>query len=155
MVRKSWTEKLNDDKDLPKVIKINKKLSKVWGKGTCVIPAPREVDALMRKIPEGKVATINDVRARLAKKHHTTIACPITTGIFARIAAGAAEEAAERGEKNITPYWRTLKQGGVLNAKYPGGIEKQKRLLEKEGHIIQKKGEKFSVADHEDSLARL
>jgi hypothetical protein len=34
-----------------------------------------------------------------------------------------------------------LKSGGVLNAKYPGGIEKQKKLLESEGHkVIQKKG---------------
>ena len=136
MVGKTWTEKLNDDKGLPRVVKINKKMSRVWGKGTCVIPAPREVDALMRKVPKGKLTTINDIRARLAKRHHTTIACPITTGIFARIAAGAAEEAAERGEKNTTPYWRTLKQGGVLNEKYPLGIEGQKKLLEREGHFV-------------------
>ena len=155
IVRKTWTEKLNDDKGLPRVVRINKKMSRAWGKGTCVIPAPREVDALMRKVPRGKLVTINDIRARLAKRHHATIACPITTGIFARIAAGAAEEAAQRGEKNTTPYWRTLKQGGVLNEKYPGGTEGQTRLLKKEGHLVEQRGKRFVVVDYEKNLAKL
>ena len=46
--RKSWTEKLADDKGLPIVSRIDGKMSKRWGEGTVVIPAPREVDALMR-----------------------------------------------------------------------------------------------------------
>lgn len=39
-----------------------------------------------------------------------------------------------------TPYWRTLKANGELNAKYPGGVEAQKEMLEKEGHIVIQKG---------------
>ncbi len=65
----SWREKLADDKDLPKVIKISERLSKRWGEGTCVVPAPREVDELMRRVPRGKVTTINDLRAALARRH--------------------------------------------------------------------------------------
>jgi hypothetical protein len=45
--------------------------------------------------------------------------CPITTGIFAWVAANAAEEQKQKGEKDITPYWRTLKNDGVINEKYP------------------------------------
>ncbi len=30
-----------------------------FGKGTFVIPSPVEVDALMKKVPEGKLITIN------------------------------------------------------------------------------------------------
>lgn len=71
--KKSWREKLADDKDLPKVIKIGERMSKRWGTGTCVIPAPREVDELMRKVPRGKLTTINDVRAALARRHGATI----------------------------------------------------------------------------------
>ncbi len=71
--KKSWREKLADDKDLPKVIKIDERMSKRWGTGTCVIPAPREVDELMRKVPRGKLTTINDVRAALARRHGATI----------------------------------------------------------------------------------
>ena len=79
---KSWTEKLLDNKGLPQVQKITDKMSKRWGSGTVVIPAPLEVDELMRNVPEGKVTTINEIRAALAKKHGATIGCPITTGIF-------------------------------------------------------------------------
>src|SRR6266404_8101745 len=118
--RKTWHEKLADSKDLPKVVKITGRMTKRWGKGTCAIPAPREVDAIMRKVPEGKLITINEIRQIVAKKHEATIGCPITSGIFAWIAAHAAEEAAHEGVAEITPYWRTLKSGGELNAKYPG-----------------------------------
>lgn len=155
MVKKSWIEKLEDSKDLPKVERITEKMSKRWGEGTVVIPSPIEVDALMRKVPKGKLVTINEVRAALAKKHNTTIACPLTTGIFAWIAAHAAEERREKGEKDITPYWRTLKAGGVINPKYPGGVERQKKLLEREGHKVIKKGKKYVVEDYEKALIKL
>jgi hypothetical protein len=153
--KKTWTEKLNDDKGLPQVQEITDKMSKRWGTGTVVIPAPREVDEIMRKVPEGKLVTINEIRAVLAKKHKATIGCPITTGIFAWIAANAAEERRQKGEKALTPYWRTLKTGGVINEKYPGGVEGQKKILEKEGHRIVQKGKKYVVIDYEKSLANL
>lgn len=153
--QKSWQEKLADSKDLPKVEKIPDKLSKRWGKGTIVIPAPKEVDEIMKKVPKGKLITINEIREILAKKHNATICCPITTGIFSLIAANAAEEARKEGKENITPYWRTLKPGGVINEKYPGGVEAQKKLLEKEGHKVIQKGKKYVVADYEKHLVKL
>ena len=153
--RKTWREKLADDKDLPKVVKITGKMTQRWGKGTVVIAAPREVDALMQKVPEGKLITINEIRQLVAKKHKATIACPITTGIFAWIAAHAAEEAALAGEADFTPYWRTLKAGGELNPKYPGGIPRLKSLLEAEGHTIVSKGKRHVVADYESKIAKV
>ena len=153
--RKSWSEKLRDSKGLPKVEKITGKMSRRWGTGTVVIPAPMEVDEIMRRIPEGKLITINEIRAALAKKHKATIGCPITTGIFAWIAANAAEERRQEGEREITPYWRTLKTGGVINEKYPGGVEGQKKLLEREGHEVVQKGKNYVVVDYEKSLARI
>ena len=54
-----------------------------------------------------------------------------------------------------TPYWRTLKANGELNAKYPNGIEAQKEKLEAEGHTIIQKGRKnirYYVKDYENSL---
>ena len=153
--KKSWTEKLADSKDLPKVEKITDKMSKRWGTGTVAVPAPLEVDAMMRKVPEGKLVTINEIRAALAKKHKASIGCHMTTGIFAWIAANAAEEQRQEGKKDITPFWRTLKTKGVINAKYPGGVEGQKDLLEKEGHKVIQKGKKYIVADYEKSLIKL
>ena len=152
---KSWSEKLRDNNGLPKVEKITDKMSRRWGTGTVVIPAPMEVNEMMRKVPEGKLITINEIRAALAKKHGATIGCPLTTGIFAWVAANAAEEERQQGEKDITPYWRTLKTGGIINPKYPGGVEAQKKLLEKEEHKVIQKGKKYVVANYENSLAKL
>jgi len=135
--RKSWREKLADSKDLPKVAEITDKMSKRWGTGTVVIPAPKEVDEIMKGVPKGKVITINQIRSVLAQRHGATIGCPLTTGIFANIAARAAEEAAAEGRKDITPYWRTLKSKGELNEKYPGGVEAQAAHLKEEGHTIE------------------
>jgi len=118
-----------------------------------VIPAPREVNEIMQRVPRGKLITINEIRAALARKHKADFACPITTGIFAWIAAHAAEEAIAIGSKRrITPYWRTLKSGGQLNEKYPGGIPKLQRLLEAEGHQIVKKGKRYRVENYERVL---
>ena len=151
----TWVEKLNDSKGLPKVEKITDKMSKRWGTGTVVIPAPIEVDELMRKVPAGKLITINDIRFALAKKHKATIGCPMTTGIFAWVAAHAAEEREQGGETDITPYWRTLKTGGFLNEKYPGGTEAQKLRLEREGHIVIKKSKKYAVLNFEKALLQI
>jgi len=153
-LKKSWREKLADDKDLPRVVEITGKMGTRWGTGTVVIPAPREVDEIMRSVPRGRLITINQIRARLAKRHGASIGCPITTGIFAGIAARAAEEAKAEGEKDITPYWRTLKVGGVLNEKYPGGVEAQAARLKAEGHTIEtdKNGKPKKVRDFERAL---
>ncbi|MGD6934988.1 MAG: hypothetical protein ACQCN5_12360 [Candidatus Bathyarchaeia archaeon] len=150
MVKKktSWQEKLHNSKGGPKISVIEGKLSKRWGEGTVVIPAPIEVDGYMRMVPKGKLTTINEIRQALAAKHGATIGCPITTGIFAWIAANAAEEQKQQGAKDITPYWRTLKTGGVINEKYPGGAEGQKLILEQEGHTVIKKGKNFVVKDY-------
>ena len=150
--RKTWAEKLAGSKGLPKVIPIDARMSKRWGGGTCVIPAPRAVDALMRRVPAGRVTTVNEIREALAKMHGATICCPITTGIFAWIAAHAADETARAGEADITPFWRTLKSGGELNAKYPGGLDSVRARLEKEGHRVVAKGRRMFVADCERVL---
>ncbi|HXC35079.1 MAG TPA: hypothetical protein VNV43_04340 [Candidatus Acidoferrales bacterium] len=150
--KKSWREKLADDKGLPKVARVSGKMSKRWGEGTMVIPAPIEVDALMKQVPSGRVVTTNELRAALAKNHKADFACPVTTGIFAWIAAHAAIEAEAEGVKNITPFWRTLKTGGEVNPKFPGGIPQIAKRLRAEGHKIILKGKRTFVAEHEMKL---
>ncbi|HEY3898686.1 MAG TPA: MGMT family protein [Chthoniobacter sp.] len=143
--KKTWREKLMDDKGLPKTGPIDGRIAVGRKSGTMVIPAPLEVDELMRRVPRGKITTIDDLRAALAAKHQVDVACPITTGIFAWMAAQAADEAASNGETEITPYWRTLKSKGELNPKYPGGIAAIRARLEAEGHVVFQKGKRFFV----------
>lgn len=150
--KKSWREKLANSKDLPKVAAIDGKLSKRWGEGAFVIPAPLEVDALMKRVRRGKLTTIDALRRALAAKHGATIACPITTGIFAWIAAYAADEAEAAGAKRITPYWRTLKSGGELNPKYPGGVKNLRARLTAEGFKIVQRGKRYFVADADAAI---
>jgi alkylated DNA nucleotide flippase Atl1 len=151
--KRSWKEKLHDAKDLPRVQPIPGRMIPKWGSGTMVLPAPVEVDHLMRSVPKGKVTTINEIRSALAIKHHATLACPMVTGIFAWIAANAAEELLTMKPKaRSTPYWRTLKTGGLLNDKYPGGVKSQKQKLQAEGHRVVKKGKNLAVANLEDRL---
>lgn len=150
--RKTWREKLVDDRGLPKIQRITGKLSQRWGTGTFVIPAPREVDAMMKQVPKGRLITIDELRQALARKHGTTIACPLTTGIFAWIAAHAAAEAASEGRQRVTPYWRTLKAGGELNPKYPGGLAALRAKLETEGHRVVMRGKRVFVANFERKL---
>jgi len=151
-MKKSWREKLADDKGLPKVAEVAGKLTKRWGTGTFVVPAPREVDALMQQVPKGRLVTINELHAALARKHKTDFACPITTGIFSWIAAHAAAEAEAAGARRITPYWRTLKTGGELNPKYPGGVAAIGRRLRAEGHRLVAKGKRTLVANYVKNL---
>ncbi len=71
--RKTWREKLAEDRDMPKVVEITPDMSQRWGTGTVVIPAPREVNEIMKNIPKGKLITINQIREIVAKRHGATI----------------------------------------------------------------------------------
>lgn len=150
--RRTWTGKLTDARGLPRVIKLTGPARRRWGGTTMVIAAPAEVDALMKRVPKGRVTTIKALRACLARAHRTETACPITTGLFAGLAAHAAEEAARAGARRPTPWWRTLKGDGRLNEKYPGGVAEQRRRLAAEGHRFTQRGSKVRVADFETAL---
>ena len=92
----------------------------------------------MKKVPYGKVITVGRIREYFAEKSGADFTEPITAGIFVSIAAWASDQRSE----DKTPYWRTLKANGELNAKYPGGMEAQKEKLEAEGHTVIQKGRK-------------
>jgi hypothetical protein len=133
--RTSWREKM-DNPGLPKVVAIPVRMQKRFGTGTMLIPSPREVDALIRTVSKGSVVTVSKMREFLAGKYAANVTCPLTTGIFVRIAAEAAEEEARAGKVRITPYWRVVKDDGSLNPKFPGGAERQAAKLRAEGHRI-------------------
>jgi len=122
-----------------------------------LVPKPLDVDALIRRVRKGKLVTVTQIMKRLAKDFHADLTCPMTTGIFIRIAAEAAEEDLSKGKKQITPYWRVLKVNGSLNEKFPGGTKAQAARLKKEGHkILPGKGKNPpKVMDFEKSLQKL
>jgi alkylated DNA nucleotide flippase Atl1 len=156
MVRKkTWREKLSDSKDLPKVVLLKDNARQHWKGRTIAIPSPIDVNEVMTKVPKGKLITIDDICGMIARKLGADIGCPLTCGIFSWIAAHVAAEAAAVGKRRTTPYWRTLKKGGEINPKYPGGIEDQKKRLESEGHRVIQKGKKYLVENYKKYLIKV
>ena len=149
----SWREKLEKPQQ-PKLVQIPPKMSQ-FGKGTMLIPTPMLVDELVRRIPKGKLVTVGELRRKLAADFAADVTCPLTTGIFVRIAAEAAEEDRAKGRRRITPYWRVIKDDGSLNPKFPGGEKLQTKCLRSEGLSIVRQGKRALVKDFEQRLASL
>lgn len=153
----TWKDKLfKDHPNHGSLQEIPAMWHKRFGTGTMLIPRPRDVDALIRKVRKGKLITQTQLRERLALAAGADAACPITTGIFVRIAAEAAEEDRAAGLKKITPYWRVLSEDGRLNEKLPGGAAAQAKQLQAEGFaVIPSKTKKPpQVRDYERKLMK-
>lgn len=150
--KKDFNAMLHDSKDMPKIQVITDKASiEKYGGDRMYFAPPADYDEVMKKVPFGKVVTVGEIREYFAKKSGADFTEPITAGIFVSIAAWASHQRTE----DKTPYWRTLKAGGELNEKYPGGALRQKEMLEKEGHTIIQRGRKnirFYVKDYKNSL---
>jgi alkylated DNA nucleotide flippase Atl1 len=151
--RTPWKEKLEKEQQ-PRIVEVPPKMQKAWGSGTMLIATPLLVDAEVRKVKKGKLTTVGQIMGSLARQFKADCTCPMTTGIFLRIVAEAAEEDRADGKKQITPYWRVLKSDGSLNEKYPGGAKAQAAKLRSEGHTIESaKGKKApKVKDFEKHL---
>lgn len=153
--KKNFNAMLKDNKDMPKFVKITDVLSiKKYGGDNMYFAPPIFYDEIMKRVPYGKLTTVGDIREYFAKKNNADFTDPITAGIFTSIVAWASYQR----EDNETPYWRTLKNNGELNPKYPEGIELQKKKLEEEGHTIIQKGRtniKYYVKDYEEKLIEL
>jgi alkylated DNA nucleotide flippase Atl1 len=165
-MKKTWIQKLEDKKSLPKVLKMEKRfpcynaLHKMGADvgDNIILVNPSEVVEIMKKVPKGKLATIIEICKAIAKNHKVKGCCSLTTGIFIMTIANAVEEFLSKGEKSSLtkiPYWRTLKADGFLNQKYPGGLEAHKKLLQKESYQIIARGKKYQVANFEKYLIKI
>jgi len=150
---KDFNAMLSSVRDMPRVdIVTDEDVIKRYGGSRMFFAPPLYYNEVMKKIPEGKVVTIKEIRSYLSKNNNADFTEPMTAGAFVGIVAWASEQRAE----DKVPYWRTLKANGEINPKFPGGIEKQKELLAAEGHTFIAKGRKhirYFVADFENRLA--
>ena len=160
---KTWIQKIEDKKNFPKVLKLEEgfpcynavhKMGANAGDPVVLVNAS-EIWPLMAEVPKGKLTTISNICKTVAKKHKVKGCCSLTTGIFIMSIANAVEEMIAKDDNSAfshIPYWRTLKEGGFLNEKYPGGLEGHKKKLEKEGYQIVTGGKKYKIADFEKYL---
>lgn len=162
-MKKTWVQKLEDKKTLPKVLKLEEGFpcyNAVHKMGACagdpvVLVNASEIIPIMADVPKGKLITIREICQKIAKVHKVKGCCSLVTGIFIMTTANAVEEVIAGGTKSSLadiPYWRTLKTDGFLNEKYPGGSEAHKKLLEKEGYKVIARGKKYQVEDFEKYL---
>jgi alkylated DNA nucleotide flippase Atl1 len=151
--RVPWRDKMERPQE-PKLVRVPPKMSR-FGKGMMLIPTPKLVDAIVRRVPKGRLVTVGEIRRKLAADFSADVTCPLTTGIFIRIVAEAAEEDRANGRKRVAPYWRVIKDDGSLNPKFPGGIEHQARYLRAEGFGIARRGSRTVLEDFEPRLTVL
>ena len=151
----TWRDKLQDvHPNHGKIVPANASQRR-RGLKQILIPDPREVDRLVRSIPKGRLMTIGELRDRLGRLAGADTACPLTTGIFLRIVAEAAEEDRQAGKKRVTPYWRVVENDGRLRQRIPGGAEAQAKRLREEGLSIKKttgKKTSYRVEEYERHL---
>lgn len=154
---KSWKLKMEKPSE-PEIVELPPNMPAGWGQGTMVIVTPKIIDTLVNSVPRGKLITIGAMRKKFAHDYDTATTCPLTTGIFLRIVAEAAEENRKEGKTNVTPYWRVVRDTGEMIDKFPGGIEAQAEKLKEEDFeilITGRKGNKLVVADLEEHLQPL
>ncbi len=165
-MRKTWAEKLEDKKTLPKVLRLEKgfpcynavhKMGANEG-DSVILVNPSEIIPIMSAVPKGRLITLWEICKKIADKHKVRGCCTLTTGIFIMTIANASKEAADKKEKSQLaqiPFWWTLKSDGFLNEKYPGGSQAHKKLLEMEGFKIISRGKKYQVAEFEKYIAKV
>lgn len=123
--------KKRDGARAPMVKRLGKALGSQFPAGAMLIASPLAVAEAVEQVPAGRVITMGGLRAQLAERYGAEYTCPLTTGIFLRIAAEAAVEEGDGGRQ--TPYWRVVRDDGRLLDKLPGGAAAQAKLLLAEG----------------------
>ena len=128
---KTWREKHDGHRTEPQIERLTKRWAGLPAGATIVIASPQEISAYFRSVPRGRTRTMDQLRQTLAKRHGADGACPMTTGIFCRIAAEAALETIEMGAKRsqVAPFWRVIDPASPLAKKLscgPDFIRKQR-----------------------------
>ena len=126
---------------------IPKTMEKFFGcSGEMVKPSPNTVKAIVKKLRKGKLATLEQIREKIARDFGVQTACPAST-----------TKAVQLLSKELRPvcYWRVIKNKGELIAKFPKGVEGHAALLEKEGFEINFSKKNPVVTNYEAKLAKL
>lgn len=89
-----------------------------------LIPTPAVVAAYVANIPKGESRTMPQMREDLAAAHRADFTCPLTAGIFLRIASELAWEQHQNGTSldDITPFWRVVDVKSPMAQKLACGV---------------------------------
>ena len=121
---KSWVEKRDIDKECQ--VKTNPKIfADIPAGAKMLIPTPKIVDKLVKRIPDGSFLYLKQIRKKLADDYNAEMTCPVVTGISMRILSEAAFEEYQMHKdiERITPFWRIVEPDSKLAGKLACGID--------------------------------
>jgi hypothetical protein len=106
---KSWQQKLQPNIQ-PKRLVLEKPFAGIPQGATLFVATPMLVKQFIDTIPYGRSIEPTEMRKRFACAYESDAMCPVSTGIFLRIAAEAAWEEIQQGKKvnQVTPFWRII-----------------------------------------------
>lgn len=130
------------------IIDISPAREKFFGcSGKMLLPSRATIEAMLNRIPDHELITTDLLQKELAAQFEVEVTCPVTTQ--------KALKAIARDATRRVAYWRVLKKNGELLSIFPGGVEAQAALLEKDGFSVSTNGKKPKVIDFKNSLVRL
>ena len=110
-----WQEKFNKEKK-EKIKKLTFNFADVKKGQKMLVSSPKSISTYIKKIPSGKKRTIIQMRDALAKKAKADKTCPVSTGIFLRIAIESSleEQKKEKLKKPNLPFWRIIDENNPI-----------------------------------------
>jgi hypothetical protein len=120
----SWAQKLAASK-APVVKSLDKPFMEMPTGSRMLIASPELFDKILRELPKGTTVSIAEIRDTLAADHSADFTCPLSSGIFLRVAAEAAWESIQNGARpeDVTPFWRAIDPESTLARKLRCGPE--------------------------------
>ena len=118
--KKTWQEKLDAKKEPKKVI-LDHGFGGMAEGELMYVGTPQIVAEYIQGIPFGEIRTPVELRNEIARANQCDGMCPVSTGIFLRIAAEAALEGLDRGEsiEAVIPFWRVVAPDSPTTKKLP------------------------------------
>ena len=115
--------------------------------GRLLLPTPLLVGEAVAAVPSGLVVTIGQLRRALAERFDADRTCPLMTGIFATILAGAVADDLGQRRKPRWPIWRLVRDDGTLHPKWPLDPLYRATMLREEGVRITHRRGHWAVID--------
>ena len=133
-MRKTWAQKL-DSGNAPHTAIMDRPFAGVPAGAKLFIATPMMVKEFIEGIPKGESVSVAEMREQMAAANGADATCPLSTGIFVRIASEAAYETVQHGGDTgkITPFWRMIEPSSTLAKKLTCGPDYIRDMRRAEG----------------------
>lgn len=113
--------------------------------GRLLLPTPLLVAGEIAAIPSGSTLAVSELRNRLAARFGADRTCPLMTGMFLKIVAGAVADDLVHGHRPRWPIWRLVGDDGRLSNAWPLDALYRAAKLREEGVRIGRKRDAWQV----------